>query len=622
MLQAIRKQTKSWLVGILFGLLILSFAIWGIGDIFRGGGRAIVVAEVGDVRISAVDFGRAFQRQVRQFGGQIDSEMARQLGFVDQVLAQMVRRTLFDLGAARAGIAIGDDLVREIIFATPAFHDESGRFDRSLFEQFLFQAGLTEEAYVALLRRDLARGQLTGAIMAGGIIPDQLVDALYRYRREQRVADVVTVVTDSVGGIDEPDDATLGAFHRDNANQFMAPEYLALTVVSLKPDDLAGEIKVSEERLTELYEIRLDEFDIPERREVVQILLADEDSARRAYDMLRQDRDLVAVAREITGQDPQQIGWFEPGELAGQFPDLVEAVFALPQGVVSEPIRSPFGWHVVRVEAIEPAHLQSLGEVRASLRAEIARNLAIDVLYELANDLEDTLAGGATLVEAAAYLNLKPVHVSAVDKSGRTPGGEPAQDLPEMEELLAIAFETQVGEESRLTETGDGGFFIVRVDSITPAMLRPLDSIRAEVLAAWRAAKRDEAAEAQAEAIVQRVNAGTDLVLIAAEAGLEIRTAKPFTRADTEDDIPSALIAKLFDLRPGQAAMAAGRDGYVVGRLKAVQPADPAVDQAGVNSLSAELSEGMANDLVVQFGGALSDRFEVKIHPQAIEGLF
>lgn len=622
MLQAIRKQTKSWLVGILFGLLILSFAIWGIGDIFRGGGRAIVVAEVGDVRISTVDFSRAFQRQIRQFGGQIDSELARQLGFVDQVLARMVRRTLFDLGAARAGIAIGDDLVRAIIFATPAFHDESGRFDRSLFEQFLFQAGLTEEAYVTLLRRDLARGQLTGAITAGGTAPDRLVDALYRHRREQRVADVVTVVTDSVGGIDEPDDATLGAFHRDNANRFMAPEYRALTVVSLKPDDLAGEIKVSEERLTELYEIRLDEFDIPERREVVQILLADEDSARRAYDMLRQGRDLVAVAREITGQDPQQIGWFEPGELAGQFPELVEAVFALPQGVVSEPIRSPFGWHVVRVEAIEPAHLQSLGEARASLRAEIARNLAIDALYELANDLEDTLAGGATLAEAATYLNLRPVHVPAVDKRGRTPTDEPAQDLPEMEELLAIAFETQVGEESRLTETGDGGFFIVRVDSITPAMLRPLDSIRAEVLAAWRAAKRDEAAEARAEAIVQRVNAGTDLALIAAEAGLEIRTARPFTRADTGDDIPSALIVKLFDLRPGQAAMAAGRDGYVVGRLKAVQPADPAADQAGVNSLGAELSEGLANDLVVQFGEALRDRFGVKIHPQAVEGLF
>ena len=622
MLQAIRKQTKSWLVGILFGLLILSFAIWGIGDIFRGGGRAIVVAEVGDVRISTVEFSRDFQRQIRQFGGRIDSELARQLGFVDQVLARMVRRTLFDLGAARAGIAIGDDLVRAIIFATPAFHDESGRFDRSLFEQFLFQTGLTEEAYVALLRRDLARGQLTGAVTAGGIAPDRLVDALYRYRREQRVADVVTVAPDSVGGIGEPDDATLGAFHRDNAEQFMAPEYRTLTVVSLKPDDLAEEIKVSEERLTELYEARLDEFDIPERREVVQILLADEDSARRAYDMLRQGRDLVAVAREITGQEPQQIGWLERGELAGQSPELAEAVFALPQGTVSEPIRSPFGWHVVRVEAIEPAHLQSLGEVRASLRAEIARSLAIDALYELANDLEDTLAGGATLAEAAAYLNLRPVHVPAVDKSGWTPEGEPAQDLPEVEELLAIAFGTAAGEESRLTETGDGGFFIMRVDSITPAMRRPLDSIRAEVLAAWRAARRDEVAEGRAEEIVQRVNAGTDLVRIAAEAGLEIRTAKPFTRAGTGDDIPPALIVKLFDLRPGQAAMAAGPDGYVVGRLKAVQPADPAADQAGVNSLGAELSEGMANDLVVQFGGALSDRFGVKIYPQAIEGLF
>ena len=192
MLQAIRKQTKSWLVGILFGLLILSFAIWGIGDIFRGGGRAIAVAEVGDVRISTVEFSRDFQRQIRQFGGRIDSELAHQLGFVDQVLARMVRRTLLDLGAARAGIAIGDDLVRAIIFATPAFHDESGRFDRSLFEQFLFQTGLIEEAYVALLRRDLARGQLTGAVTAGGIAPDRLVDALYRYRREQRVADVVT----------------------------------------------------------------------------------------------------------------------------------------------------------------------------------------------------------------------------------------------------------------------------------------------------------------------------------------------------------------------------------------------------------------------------------------------
>ncbi|MCH8092611.1 MAG: SurA N-terminal domain-containing protein, partial [Proteobacteria bacterium] len=208
MLQALRKQTGSWIVKILLGLLILSFAVWGINDIFLGE-RDPVVAEVGGVKITSSELEREFRPELARvspiFGGRLDREQAKQLGLLDGALERLIDRELFSLGTRDLGIAISEQLLRQTIRANPAFHDDRGQFDARLFANVLFQNNFTEDLYVFKLREDLARSQLTSAVASFSQVPRKTVEAIYRYRQERRIAEHVLVPAASVTGVGVPD---------------------------------------------------------------------------------------------------------------------------------------------------------------------------------------------------------------------------------------------------------------------------------------------------------------------------------------------------------------------------------------------------------------------------------
>ena len=622
MLTALKAQASSWIVKILFALLILTFGIWGIGDIFRVGGRDTAVAEVGPEKISGQEFLREFRAEVNRlqplFGGRLETEQARQLGLADQVLDNLVARALFNVHAADIGLAVSDEQIAQHIRDDSAFRGEQGQFDRLRFDLVLRQNGLTEAGYVERLRRDIAREQLTGAA-AAVTAPRTMAEIIRGYRAERRVAETLLIADAAASDPDPPDEATLAAFHEENAGRYQAPEYRALTVVRISPADIADEIKVSEDELNEEFLIRRDEFDVPERRRIEQIVLADEAAAQAAAERLRQGADFAEVARETTGGEPVDLGTVERG---GMLPELADAAFATPEGAASPPVESPLGWHILRAVTVEPGVTATLDALRDQLTREIALRQAADSVISIANQLEDELAAGAGLDEAAGRLGLKVQTVAAVDAGGKAPDGTPAPDRAGDAALLSLAFATAVGEPTPLTETDEGGYMIVRVDGTTPAALRPLAELREQVVADWQTAERAKAAEAAAEAIAGRLRAGEDLAAIAAERGLTVGRSKPFTRdtGDPEANVLAALGAKLFALGVGETTTGDHPEGHVVARLVEVQPAAP--DDAATAALQASLTEAMSRDAIDLYGAALRREIDVTTNPRAIDALF
>ena len=208
---------------VLFGMLIASFAVWGIGDIFRVPTQIGAVANVGDRPIIGRDYTRALSREINRigarFGGQLDVEQARALGIPDQVLRQLIGRALFDQKAAELGMIVTDAQIRRLIRREQAFQNGVGEFDPGRFEQQLRVLGFGEDEYIDTLRRDIARQQLTGAVSEGVAVPNQMAEVLYRYRQERRVAQVVTVPKDSITDLPTPDQVAIEAFHKEfNSN--------------------------------------------------------------------------------------------------------------------------------------------------------------------------------------------------------------------------------------------------------------------------------------------------------------------------------------------------------------------------------------------------------------------
>jgi peptidyl-prolyl cis-trans isomerase D len=625
MLQAIRSKAGSLIVKILFALLIVSFGVWGIGDIFRERSAAeTTVASVGDINIQADELQIAVRREMARmsglFGGNFGTEQAKQLGIVDSVLNRIVGSDLLDLEERRLRLLVDDQVVRSAIIANPAFRNSTGVFDRNIFTNILAANQLTEDRYVSLLRREIARSNLTGAVAGGAVAPTQLIDPLYRSRNEKRIADTVLVAGEKMTGIAEPSEAELQDFHAKHEDLFRAPEYRGFSALIMKPDDIAGGIEVPESKLHDEYQARLDEFQTPDRRQLEQILVSDEAKAKEAEAQLATGKDFAAVAKDVADEsgDAITLGWVKRDEMPA---GLADAAFALKEGEVGKPMQSPLGWHIFKVTGVEEGATKPFEAVREQIAKDVAHEMAADELYKRSNEVEDALAGGSTLDQVAAKFNLKEVKVAAVDLDGLDPKGT-AVPLTNAPEILRVAFNTDQGQTTRMNETTDNGYFLLHVDNVQASVVKPLADVKERAKELFLADKRNAAAEARAKEIAAAVTQDKSLASVAADNQLTVTTTPAVTRkSGSQPNLPASVVAKMFELKPGESAVSGGADGWYVVQLKTIEVPDPATDAAAVGQVADQLTDGIRGDILAQFEKALRNRFPVTIRQQEIDRL-
>ena len=624
MLQFIRTYAGSWVVKILFVLLILSFAAWGIEDMIRTGGNSSTVASVGKVDIDRAELDHEFRRQMERLrpmlGGNLTTEQARQFGLLEQSLSALVQRALYDQAAHDAGISVGQDVVRQRIAEEPAFRNAQNQFDPNLFRSVLRENQLTEDGYVALLRRETARDLVAGAVGAGVTAPKPLVQDLYRFRGERRVAEVVTLPNAAIGDVGVPDEAELTRYYEDHQVRFTAPEYRALSIAQLSADELAKDVRIPDDELRAAYDERAGEFSTPERRTIEMALANDEAKAKEIAEAAR-TKGLTAAAKDA-GIDVITLDNVARNEL----PEIGDAAFALAQGAVSDPIRSGLGWHVLTVTAIQPGATKTFEEARAQLLADLQKEKAMDSLYSIANRVEDQLASGAPLEEVAQAQGLAIAKIAAVDSSGKAPDGkDAAPGRANFAAMVQTAFQLASGATSNLTEAPNNVFYAVRVDSVTPAAPKPLAEVREQAVAGWQDDKRAKLAAEKAQDIAAKLKQGSEAAAqdVAAQAGARFAMTTPFTRdSRSVEGLPGELVRKLFDVKPGETVTGATADSQVVARLKEIIPADPAAGDATLATVESTVAQGLEGDIMTQFGNALRNSYPVEVYRNRIDQFF
>jgi peptidyl-prolyl cis-trans isomerase D len=627
MLQAIRSKAGSRVVKALFVALIASFGVWGIGDIFRNRGSDTVVATVDGTAIGADTLESALrpalERMQLQTGTPVDFRQARKLGVVDDVLGQLVDARLVEREAARLQLEVSDQVLRRAIFENPNFRGPNGAFDRSAFNAVLAANHLTEDQYIAELRREISRTDLLSAATFGAAAPAAMVDRLYRYRDETRIADIVSLPAAGAGEIGQPSASELDAFYQAHKDMFRAPEYRALTIASLSPSALAQNIRVPEDKLKDEYAERQGDFVLPERRHIEQILATTEAKAKAAATALATGKDWREVATTIAGQNPETIdlGVLKRTELPNE---LGDAAFALPLDKPSAPVESPLGWHILRVVKIEPPKTQTFAEARAKLAAKVAHDEAVDRIYKIADQVDDALAGGATLEEAAAKFGLKKTVVAAIDQHGQGLDGKVAALPIAATEVTKLGFAAEEGQISRVTEANDNTLYVLRTDKVIPPAIKPLAAVKSEAIAAWQAEKRAAAVAAEAAALARSIAPGTLLVTAANAKGLKVETSPPLRRsASTGTPVPPDLVAKLFAAPPGGVVTATDASGAYVAQLDAIRPPDegPAAT-AATAELSRALTADLEFDLAAELTRGLRRQFPVAIHHEVLDRMF
>jgi peptidyl-prolyl cis-trans isomerase D len=617
MLSTIRGKAKSWIVKVLFGVLILAFAAWGIGDIFAQRGLTDPVLTVGDREYSQQEFNRDLQSRLREFQNQGYSISLQQfvaLGQIEPVLSNATNRLLLEQYADRLGIVIPQNAAIAEIQKNPAFRGATGDFDRDRFLYALREANLSEAGYVQIMQEEMRQEQLLSAAFANVVAPKALVDSIFAYQDEMRSAEVVTIPDASITDIADPDQPTLEKFYQDHIADYQRPEYRSVVVLHLTPEEFAKGVTVADEQVRAEYDSRKAEFETPETRAVEQVVVQDQAKADAVVAAVKSGKPFADAVKEATGGDPVDLGTVAKDAVPGA---IADQTFALAADAVSEPIKSPFGIHVVHVKAITPGSTKTFDEVKGQLRDELALAQAGDSLASVVNQLDDTLAGGASVEDAAAKLGLTAQKIDAVDAEGKDRDGK---DLGLNAEILQLAQATEAGATSLVSTLSDGSYAVIQVPSVTPGEPKPLAEVTEQVKNDWLAEARRAATDAKAKDMVEKLKTSGDLAALAKEQGLELKVTAPFTRGkgDPDNGVDSTMSQALFNVKLGEAATGRVADGAIVARLSAIEPAKPEAAKDRIDELAKQLASTLRNDLSAQFAAALSQDIKIERNNEVI----
>lgn len=617
---------------LLLGLLVMSFAVWGIGDIFRGGSQT-TIATVGGETISAQELDSLIAR-LQQNMPQITPEIAADPAFRAQALGSLIDNMLLRLESDKTGLDYDRQTLASYIARNPMLQKADGGFNRELFQATLQQNGWSEREYLLRLREDLTTALLRDTVNAGITVPDEMIHTYYAIRNERREANLILLTDSDIGAIKPATAEALELLYKETPQRFTRPEMRTFNYVTFDSEAVWKQLGLepSDEALTALYEERADDLQVPEQRKVEQLLIDEETDAKAIYQQIAGGMafDEAATQEKVINKNNISLGTID---LSGLPQSAAALVFALEKNAVSEPIQTDFGWHIFRVTDIIPAHRQTLEEAKPALLADYKAEHMEAEVTQLANSLEDALAAGASLEKAlqdARLTELKPETLGPLTQGGANPQGKPHPLAGPQEAILSTAYTLEAGATSSLQMTEKGRYYLVQLKEITPSYLQPLEEVKDQVETLYRQRETNNALRKKATEISDMLKTAENPKAAARDVGLSIHASGELTRMHDTVSNPSQLkdkiltsgfVQELFRLRKhetsGAYPLPSGE--YIIGILEAINPA-PQPTESELLDLKDELEMEFAGDVMEQYLSHLRDKYKVEVKPAALQG--
>jgi peptidyl-prolyl cis-trans isomerase D len=623
MISAFRRYLDTWLVRGFFLIMVAAFVIWGIGasltDVLKGFVSPTWVARVGGRTIEAPAFQAEFQQALNQAsrnlqpGQEITPAQRQTVG--QQVLQRMIGQAAFDDELRSLRIVTPDAAVAQAIRSMPAFKSPTGQFSRAQFESVLANNGLNEARFTQLIRADLARQQVIGAVTAGAAAPATEIDPLYDAEFERRSATMATFPISAEPAPPPPAEAVLQRWYANHPDQYATPEYRRIKVVELSPETLAKDIPITDQDLRDYYDQHKSDYVTVAKRSTEVISTPDQAKAQALAAQWKAGADWAAMQKAAGADGASAISFDDATE--AQFPDpaLGKAVFAAPADQVSDPVKGALGWFVMKVTKATPGGETPFEQVKAAIRDRVLADKAADLMYDKANKLDNLLGNGTSLDDLPGDLGLAAV-TGTLDADGTTPEGQkaPIPGPPELRNaIIAAAFQTQKGEPPHLTEvhttsTGGSAYYALTVEDITPPGEKPFDTVKQQVQEDWTQAQQRHAAETAAAKMLTAIKGGQSFADAATVAGVTPSTTPLVNRNETGDGMPPELSRVLFGLKKGEPTMVETPDGFIVAVPTEVVEPNRTADPAGYGQARTAINQTVTGDVATLFAQAVRDR--------------
>ena len=628
MLEGLRIASQNWIgrtiMAIVMGVIVVSFAIWGVGDVFRGM-TAQRLARVGSGEITVEAYRNAYQMELRRIQQKlrraVTNQEARQAGLDQQVLERLVLETALDQKARALGLASSDQTTQQLLAQEKVFQGVDGKFDPERFKQIARDAGFSERGFVTEEKAAYIRRMLSDVVIAGVEPPALMIEAIHRFRNETRAVDYFIIPTSAISSTPQPSDEELKKYYDEREQVFKAKEYRKLTILTVSPSSIGKPNEVSADEIKKLYDdVKTKRFGAPEKRDVRQIVLKTETEAQDALAKLKKGIELEALAKELN-LNPKDVnlGLVEQRDFGD--PNVGAAVFAVAKPGLAEPVKTAFGTVISQVKSITPAvFTKTLEQATAELRNEIAAQKSSPEVKKLRDLIEDQRASGKTLAETAAAAKLDVRIIDNVDNTGNDKNGKNIDELTVNLDLLKAAFASDVGVDNDTVATRDGGYVWFEINAIEPARQKTFDEVRPAVLEALRLELAQKALTEKGEDATNKLRLGRSIDEIAKSFNVEVKRATDIKRAPRPEFTPNTIV-QFFDAPPHGAGSVAVDSGRLVFFVK--DSVNPTFDPNSIESktIAEQLKPALQNDLIEQYVGGLEKHLGVDINQKVLESL-
>jgi peptidyl-prolyl cis-trans isomerase D len=624
MLDSMRRGVSNLFTKALLALLVVAFAIWGIGDVIRRQTQG-ALATVGKTEITSEEFRQAYQDEIqsisRRLGRRLTAEQAKILGVESRALARLIGFAALDLHAKSLGLAVSDTIVANIVRGDPAFQ-AAGQFSAPQFRQLISQYGYTsEQQYLQARRRDIMREQLTETLAANIVPQAALIEALHRYREETRVIEYVAPDFEKLIKKVDPSESTLREYYTLNVRQYIALEFRKANLLLLTRDEALARTPVTEEEIKAAYDAGKETFNIPEKRKIAQLVFTDKAAADKAYAELSKAKNFDETATKLGFPAADiDLGTLTRAEMID--PKMAEAAFGLKKNELSQPIQGQFSIALLRVTEIQGGKQRTYDEVKAEIKDRLAAERVGQKLQELHDKAEAERAKGKPLREIAEQLKLRFFDITEINRLAKSNDGKTIIDHTDAGRIAEAIFEASAGVETETLELTDGGYAWYDVVSVTPERQKTFEEVKTEVQANYVEAEKRKEIAALANKQVERLKAGEKLEALAKElGGAKIERTAAIKRTDNPPTgLPPAALPKAFALAKGGAESVATADGksQVVIRVADIVAAPPPTAEQ-TEALKTEVAKQVRVDLLEQYVSGLRTRYGYTVNEKLLK---
>jgi peptidyl-prolyl cis-trans isomerase D len=511
MLQNIRDNSKGWIAKTIIGLIVLLMAFTGFEAILTGTSNSQNAAAVNGDEVTLDELGQAVEMQRRQLlqqlGRDFDASLLDERLLRESALKGLIDRKLLLQGAGDADFAFSQAALDQVILQTPEFQVD-GRFDAARFDQVIRQMGYGRLQFRQMLEEEMLIGQLRAGLGASSFVTEQEARAFASLERQTR--DFASLAIKADPTTVELADSDVQAYYDEHASEFMSPEQVVLEYVELHKDSFFDQVEVSDEELQPLYQSEI--ANLAEQRQAAHILIeGDDEAARTKLEELKAridaGEDFAALAKEFS-QDPGSaadggdLGYAGPGVYD---PSFEEALYALQQGQVSAPVKSEFGWHLIKLLGVQAPEVPSFDSLKDKLARDYKAQQVEQRFVEATKQLEDAAFEASDLAQPAQELGLEVKVSEAVGREGGATG------VTANRQVLQAAFSPEVledGNNSSTMELDPSTVVVVRVKEHKKPEQLPLEQVAESIRSHLLQERAAAAAKAEGEKLLAAVLAG------------------------------------------------------------------------------------------------------------------